>query len=88
MIQVTISELRILVIGVQLALGRDMHHHFASDQADMISSVGVIVASVVTWTTGWYYADPLIYVGIGLFILLRTWALLRAAVAVLLEGTP
>ena len=40
------------------------------------------------WTTGWYYADPLISAGIGLFILPRTWLLVRDAVSVLLEGTP
>lgn len=56
--------------------------------SDMISSVGVIAASVVMWTTGWYYADPLISVAIGIFILPRTWVLLRDAVGVLLEGTP
>ena len=39
-------------------------------------------------TTGWYYADPLISAGIGLFILPRTWKLLREAIGVLLEGTP
>ncbi|MFN2512916.1 MAG: TolC family protein [Pyrinomonadaceae bacterium] len=39
-------------------------------------------------TTGWYYADPMISAGIGLFILPRTWLLLRDAVGVLLEGTP
>ena len=56
--------------------------------SDMLTSIGVIVAAVVMWTTGWYYADPLISAGIGLFILPRTWALLREAVGVLLEGTP
>ena len=39
-------------------------------------------------TTGWYTADPLISAGIGLFILPRTWVLLREAMGVLLEGTP
>ena len=56
--------------------------------SDMLTSVGVIVASVIMLTTGWYYADPLISAGIGLFILPRTWMLLRDAVGVLLEGTP
>ncbi|HXU39605.1 MAG TPA: cation diffusion facilitator family transporter [Blastocatellia bacterium] len=56
--------------------------------SDMLTSIGVIVASVVMLITGWYYADPLISAGIGLFILPRTWALLREAVGVLLEGTP
>jgi cobalt-zinc-cadmium efflux system protein len=56
--------------------------------SDMLTSIGVIVAAVVMLTTGWYYADPLISAGIGLFILPRTWMLLRDAVGVLLEGTP
>ena len=56
--------------------------------SDMLTSVGVIIAGVIMLTTGWYYADPLISAGIGLFILPRTWVLLKEAVGVLLEGTP
>jgi cobalt-zinc-cadmium efflux system protein len=56
--------------------------------SDMLTSIGVIVAGVIMLTTGWYYADPLISAGIGLFILPRTWMLLRDAVGVLLEATP
>ncbi|MFO0850759.1 MAG: cation diffusion facilitator family transporter [Gemmataceae bacterium] len=56
--------------------------------SDLLGSVGVLVAGVVMLTTEWYYADPLFSVGIGLFILPRTWSLLSDAVGVLLEGTP
>lgn len=56
--------------------------------SDMLTSVGVIIAGIIMLTTGWYYADPLISAGIGLFILPRTWALLKDAVGVLIEGTP
>ncbi len=56
--------------------------------SDMLTSIGVIVAGIIMLTTGWYYADPLISAGIGLFILPRTWMLLKDAVGVLLEGTP
>jgi cobalt-zinc-cadmium efflux system protein len=56
--------------------------------SDMLTSIGVIIAAVIMLTTGWYYADPLLSAGIGLFILPRTWLLLRDAVGVLLEGTP
>ena len=38
--------------------------------------------------TGWWYADPLCSVAVALFVLPRTWRLLREAVHVLLEGTP
>ncbi|QIL78226.1 MULTISPECIES: cation diffusion facilitator family transporter [Hymenobacter] len=56
--------------------------------SDMLTSIGVIAAGILMLTTGWYYADPLLSAGIGLFILPRTWTLLKEAVAVLLEGTP
>ena len=56
--------------------------------SDALGSVGVIIAGVIMLTTGWYYADPLFSVLIGLFILPRTWKLLTQAVNVLLEGTP
>ena len=56
--------------------------------SDLLTSIGVITAGIIMLTTGWYYADPIISAGIGLFILPRTWTLLREAVGVLLEGVP
>jgi cobalt-zinc-cadmium efflux system protein len=48
----------------------------------------VLAAGLVIWLTGWRWVDPVMSAGIGLFILPRTWALLREAVGILLEGTP
>lgn len=56
--------------------------------SDMLTSIGVIIAGFIMLTTGWYYADPLISAGIGLFILPRTWSLLMDAIGVLIEGAP
>jgi len=56
--------------------------------ADLLGSVGVIVAGGIILVTGWYAVDPLFSVLIGVWVLPRTWNLLREAVAVLLEGTP
>lgn len=56
--------------------------------SDLLGSIGVLIAGVIMLTTGWYYADPLFSVFIGLFILPRTWSLMMQAVNVLLEGTP
>jgi cobalt-zinc-cadmium efflux system protein len=56
--------------------------------ADAASSVGVIVGAAVITAAGWYWVDPLVAVLIALFILPRTYALLKEAVQVLLEGTP
>ena len=56
--------------------------------SDALGSVGVIIAGLIMLKTGWYYADPIFSVLIGLFILPRTWKLLSQAVNVLLEATP
>jgi cobalt-zinc-cadmium efflux system protein len=56
--------------------------------SDMLTSLGVIAAGVIILTTGWYYADPILSAVIGLFILPRTWNLLKSAVGILLQGVP
>lgn len=56
--------------------------------SDMVSSIGVILAALVMLFTGWSLADPIISAGIGLFILPRTWSLLKQAVNILMEAVP
>jgi cobalt-zinc-cadmium efflux system protein len=55
---------------------------------DALSSGGVLVAGGIVLFTGWTSADPLVSAAIAILILTRTWALLRQAVNILLEGTP
>lgn len=56
--------------------------------SDAMASIGVILAALIIQTTGWTVADPLISGAIGLFILPRTWGLMRQAIHILLEGVP
>lgn len=56
--------------------------------ADMLGSIGVILAAVVLAMTGWPYADPLIGGAIGLFVLPRAWRLGAQAVRVLVQAAP
>jgi cobalt-zinc-cadmium efflux system protein len=56
--------------------------------SDALGSVGVIVAAVIIQSTAWSLVDPMISAAIGLFILPRTWALMRQALHVLMEGVP
>jgi len=90
----------IAVVGLGINLiGLIVLHHGAKESlnvrgafleviSDALGSIGVIVAGVIMLKTGWYYADPIFSVLIGLFILPRTGKLLTQAVNVLLEGTP
>lgn len=56
--------------------------------SDMLGSAGVIVAALTIRFTGWAWVDPLVAVAIGLWVLPRTWILLKASTHILLEGTP
>jgi cobalt-zinc-cadmium efflux system protein len=56
--------------------------------ADTVASLGAIVAGVVTLTTGWRYADPVVAAAIALMILPRAYGLGRAALRILLEVAP
>lgn len=56
--------------------------------ADTVGSVGVLLAGAVTLTTGWAYADPLVAIAIGLFVVPRAVALGRQAVRILVQAAP
>lgn len=56
--------------------------------SDMIASAGVIVASIIMMTTKWYLADPLLSAMLAVFILWRTWGLLKESIDILMENAP
>ncbi|HOV58647.1 MAG TPA: cation diffusion facilitator family transporter [Rhodanobacteraceae bacterium] len=56
--------------------------------SDMLGSVGVLAAGAIIALTGWKPIDPIIAVLIGLWVLPRTWTLLKDSLNVLLEGVP
>jgi len=56
--------------------------------ADMLGSVGVIAGAIVIKFTGWRFVDPIVAIGIGLWVLPRTWILLKDTSRILLEGAP
>ena len=56
--------------------------------ADLIGSIGVIVAALVMMTTGWRYADPLFGAALGVFILPRAARLGLKALRVLVQSAP
>ena len=83
---VNLAGLWILRSGAKESL--NVQGAFLEVVSDALGSIGVIIAGLIMLLTGWYYADPIFSVLIGLFILPRTWKLLMQAVNVLLEGTP
>lgn len=55
---------------------------------DALGSVAAIAAGVIISLRGWYAADSLFSVIIGVLIIWSSWSLIREATNVLLEGTP
>lgn len=56
--------------------------------ADLLGSLAVIVGAVIIAATGWAWVDSVIAVLIGLWVVPRTWMLLKSSLNVLLEGVP
>jgi len=56
--------------------------------ADLLGSVGVIVAAVVILLTGWEEVDAIVSVAIAVLILGSSWTILRDSTEILLEATP
>lgn len=83
---INLISFRLLAAGSKESL--NLKGAYLEVMGDLLGSVGVIVAAIVLITTGWQYADPIIGVGIGLFILPRTWKLTRQALRILLEAAP
>lgn len=83
---VNLAGLWVLRHGAKESL--NVHGAFLEVVSDALGSVGVIIAGMIMLLTGWYYADPIFGVLIGLFILPRTGKLLMQAINILLEGAP
>lgn len=56
--------------------------------SDMLGSLGVIAGALIIRFTGWTWVDPAIAIAIGLWVLPRTWVLLKESLNILLEGVP
>jgi cobalt-zinc-cadmium efflux system protein len=56
--------------------------------SDTIGAAGVVIAGIIMLTTKFYLADPIISMGLALFMLPRTWSIIRKAIHILMEGSP
>lgn len=56
--------------------------------ADLLGSVGVLLAATIQLLTGWPYADPIFAAVIGVFVLPRAFRLGRRALRILLQSAP
>jgi cobalt-zinc-cadmium efflux system protein len=66
----------------------NMRSAFLHVLGDMLGSVGAIVAGFLMWKFGWYIADPIISIIVGILIITSAWRVTKESVNVLMEGTP
>lgn len=83
---VNLIAMRLLASGAKTSL--NMKGAYLEVWADMLGSLGVIGGAVVIMLTGWTWVDPVVAIGIGLWVLPRTWLLLKNTTHILLEGVP
>ena len=83
---VNIISMRVLAGGKDDSL--NVKGAYLEVWADMLGSLGVIAAAVAIYLTGYNWIDPIVAIGIGLWVLPRTWVLLRDTTHILLQGVP
>lgn len=85
-------------LAVNLVVAMWLHHYAVSDLnvksafmhvvGDAAASVGVIIAALIIYYTGWYQADPLISMLICVIIVGGAVKIIRESSHILLEGVP
>ncbi|MCA9247080.1 MAG: cation transporter, partial [Planctomycetales bacterium] len=64
---------------------RGAYLHMAADAA---VSLGVVIAGVLIWSSGWIWLDPALSLVIAVIIFWGTWGLLKEATHLAVDGVP
>jgi cobalt-zinc-cadmium efflux system protein len=83
---INLISMRLLSAGKDASL--NVKGAYLEVWSDMLGSLGVIVAALIIRWTDWSWVDSAVAVAIGLWVLPRTWTLLKDSMNVLLEGVP
>lgn len=83
---VNLISMRLLSAGKDKSL--NVKGAYLEVWADMLGSIGVIMGALIIRFTGWQWVDPVVAIAIGLWVLPRTWILLKDTSQILLEGVP
>jgi len=92
---IVVASIGVVINGVTAALfmaGRkkdlNIHAAFLHMAADAAISLGVVVAGVLLWLTGWLWLDPLLSLLIAVIIFISSWELLKDAVNLTVDAVP
>jgi cobalt-zinc-cadmium efflux system protein len=56
--------------------------------ADALVSLGIVIAGILIYYTGWFWLDPVISILVACFILVSTWQLLKVSLRLSIDGVP
>src|SRR6185295_2134650 len=68
---VNVVSLRLLAAGKDASM--NVRGAYLEVLADLVGSVAVIAGALAIWATEWTWIDPAVAIGIGLWVLPRTW---------------
>lgn len=93
MLAIAVIGLLVNIMSMKvLASGRDeslnVKGAYLEVWSDMLGSLGVILGALIIKFTGADWVDSVVAILIGLWVLPRTWVLLKSSLNILLEGVP
>lgn len=93
MIIVAVAGLIVNLIGIKL-LGKHSKENLNFEGAylevlrDTLGSIGVIAAGLIIYFTKMTIIDPIVSIGLAIFIIPRTWSLMKKSIRILMEEVP
>lgn len=56
--------------------------------SDTLSSVGIIIGGILIQLYGWFIVDPIVTIGVALYIMAETWPIIKKTIVILMQGAP
>lgn len=93
MMAIALGSLIVSLLGMALLHGGksenlNVHGAWLHMMTDAVGTLAAMGAGGLIWAFGWEWADPLASILIGLLVIYSSWALIKEAVAILMESTP
>ncbi len=94
MMAIALGSLIVNLLGMgavtqrQVAGNLNVHGAWLHMMTDAVGTLAAIGAGGLIWAFGWEWADPVASILIGILVIYSSWALIKEAIAILMESTP
>ncbi|MBI3837329.1 MAG: cation transporter [Planctomycetia bacterium] len=83
-----VNVVGLLILNAGKAHSLNVHGAWLHLMTDAMGSIAAIAAGALIWSFGWYWADPVASILIGLLVIYSSWNLVKQAIGILMESTP